>query len=260
MKLPPLKKPSAFSSKRLAFLAVAGLCVVVGLGLRAVSYFGESEEAKPAPTAIPAPLPPAAQPPAVEATEPAPKAPEPVPKASLPPAQEAVTTPDEASEAPGATARQGNEAGEDGASPQQAMPSDRGMILVSRRPIEMLAGPSASASVMYGFPAGRPFRVIGHDGGFVQIQDLKSSASGWIDEAALAPPPRMPETAAPSQAKPAATSGKASADAKSKAPSKDGRVATGSGPADQSAPAEAPRRPGLFGGGGLFGGLFGNRN
>ena len=45
---------------------------------------------------------------------------------------------------------------------------------------------------MYGFPAGRPFRVIGREAGFVQIQDLKSSASGWIDEAALAPPPRRP--------------------------------------------------------------------
>ena len=50
-----------------------------------------------------------------------------------------------------------------------------------------LASPSSSAPVLYGFPAGRPFRVIGRSAGFAHIQDLKSSASGWIDEAALAP-------------------------------------------------------------------------
>src|SRR5262245_19519689 len=66
------------------------------------------------------------------------------------------------------------------------------MILVSRQPVAVLASPSSSAPALYGFPAGRPFRVIGRDGGFAHIQDLRSSASGWIDEAALALPPRMP--------------------------------------------------------------------
>ena len=59
-------------------------------------------------------------------------------------------------------------------------------ILVTKRPVEVLAGPSSSASVLYGFPAGRPLRLIGRDAGFAQIQDLKSSATGWIDETALA--------------------------------------------------------------------------
>ena len=76
------------------------------------------------------------------------------------------------------------------------------MILVSRQPVAVLASPSSSAPTMYGFPAGRPFRVIGHDGGFAHIQDLKSSASGWIEEAALAPPPRVPGASTPTQTEP----------------------------------------------------------
>lgn len=55
-----------------------------------------------------------------------------------------------------------------------------GTILVTKRPVQVLAGPSLSAAVLYGFPAGRPFRLIGRDAGFAQIQDLKSSATGWI--------------------------------------------------------------------------------
>ena len=39
-------------------------------------------------------------------------------------------------------------------------------------------------------------------GGFAHIQDLKSSASGWIDEAALARPPRDPAASAPAQPMP----------------------------------------------------------
>ena len=36
-------------------------------------------------------------------------------------------------------------------------------IFVTKRPVEVLAGPSSSASVLYGFPAGRPFRLIGRE-------------------------------------------------------------------------------------------------
>ena len=85
---------------------------------------------------------------------------------------------------------------------EQPESSGSGMILVSRQPVSVLASPSASAPTMYGFPAGRPFRVIGRDGGFAHIQDLKSSASGWIEEAALAPPPRVPTASAPPQTEP----------------------------------------------------------
>jgi len=65
-------------------------------------------------------------------------------------------------------------------------------ILVSKRAVEVLAGPSPSASILYGFPPGRPFRLIGREGGFAKIQDLKSSATGWIDETALAAAPSVP--------------------------------------------------------------------
>ena len=135
------------------------------------------------------------------------------------------------------------------------------MILVSRQPIGVLASPSSSAPTMYGFPAGRPFRVIGRDGGFAHIQDLKSSASGWIDEAALAPPPRVPAVSAPSQPKPFAVSRKVRSKARS------GRSEAKSDQERQSVTANSEaatqpdrRRPGLFGRGGVFGGIFGNGN
>jgi hypothetical protein len=77
------------------------------------------------------------------------------------------------------------------------------MILVSKRPIELLASPSSSAVVMYGFPAARRFRLIGHESGFAQIQDLKSGATGWIDEVALGQSPGESAGPVSSQPKPA---------------------------------------------------------
>ena len=70
--------------------------------------------------------------------------------------------------------------------------TNSGTILVSKRAVEVRAGPSPSASILYGFPPGRPLRVIGREGDFVQIQDLKSSATGWIDETALVAAPSAP--------------------------------------------------------------------
>jgi hypothetical protein len=92
---------------------------------------------------------------------------------------------------------------------EPAGPTGSGIILVSRRPFEVLAGPSSSASVMYGFPAGRRFRLIGREAGFAQIQDLKSGATGWIDEASLEQSPRVPAVSVPSGPKPAPATHKA---------------------------------------------------
>lgn len=146
-----------------------------------------------------------------------------------------------------------------------------GMILVSKRPIEMLAGPSSSAAALYGFPAGRPFRVIGRNAGFAQIQDVKSGASGWIDEAALASSP-VPTASVPSEPKPAISNQRAttaSPDPKPKATNEDRHapVETGTATAEQD-PVQTPKRSGFFGlggnsdGGGLtgfLGGVFGGR-
>ena len=112
-----------------------------------------------------------------------------------------------------------------------------GTILVARKAIGMLSGPSSSAPVLYGFPPGRPFRLLGHDGGFAHIQDLKSSGSGWVDETALAPSAGVPVNSATPQPE-----------------------ASSPIPPDPSAgPTPKTSRPGLFGGGGgLLRGIFGN--
>ena len=93
----------------------------------------------------------------------------------------------------------------------------------------MRASPSSSAPALYGFPAGRPFRVIGREGGLAHIQDLRSSASGWIDEAALALPPRDPAASAPA---PAAS-----------APAQPKPFSVGRKPTNPSARSEANIRP-----------------
>ena len=125
-----------------------------------------------------------------------------------------------------------------------------GKVLVSNRPVQVLAEPSASASAMFGFPAGRPFRPISRKDGFIRIQDVRSGARGWIEEAALAPAPTVPVVAAPSSTptQRSATSGSQPSKKRS------------SEPATAAAePAPAPQRRGLFGGGGILGGLFGGR-
>jgi hypothetical protein len=238
-----LSKRSAFSSKRVVFFVIAGLFLVAGIVLRSAQYFTRPEVEQNAPLAVtPSP------PPAAATTES-------LPQPSVP-AQEAATPPNEPT---GEAVEEPEQAGEAVEHAEQPELPGSDMILVSRQPIGVLASPSSSAPVLYGFPAGRPFRVIGRDGGFAHIQDLKSSASGWIDEAALAPPPSIPAASAPSQAKPFAVSGKPtnpSAGPKSKGSKNDSAVTADS----QEATQPDRERPGLFGRGGLFGGIFGNGN
>ena len=250
-----LAKKSTFSPKKIAFGVVACLVLVAGIGLRASHYFGETPAQK-APVSVPLPAPEAASPPPTETTESIPETP--------PAPQDTAPAPSEPAEQAGDNADQTKPEGDAVGQTEEADLPGAGMILVSRKPVEVLASPSASAPAMYGFPAGRPFRVIGREGGFVQIQDLKSSASGWIDEAALAAPPPAPVVASPSQSKPGAVNRKpatASADPKPKVTKKAAApVSAESKPAAKPDPAEAPRRPGLFGRGGLFGGILGNGN
>ena len=131
--------------------------------------------------------------------------------------------------------------------------ADGGKILVSKQTIAVLAGPSPTAATMYGFPAGRPFRVIGREAGFVQIRDVKSGASGWIEETALVPAPRAPSVAA---AAPATQHAKAKT-APTKVTNKPAKPRTPAAVETETAAAEpAPKRRR-----GLFSGLFrNNRN
>jgi hypothetical protein len=135
------------------------------------------------------------------------------------------------------------EKGGDAVTAEPTEPTGAGMIMVTKRPIEVLAGPSSSASVLYGFPAGRPFRLIGREAGFAQIQDLKSGSTGWIDETALA-------TSPPAVAGVSVSSGAAPA------------------PSNQNATIQTPEPRGIFGLGrnsgrgvlsGFLGGVFGTR-
>ena len=187
--------------------------------------------------------------PAVETTESVAKTPS--------PAQEPASAPNEPAEQTGEVVKQAEQTDETVEHAEQPEPPGSEMILVSRQPIAMLASPSSSAPTTYGFPAGRPFRLIGRDGGFAQIQDLKSGASGWIDEAALAPPPRVPAVSAPFRPKPVAVSGKSanpSANPKPKTIKTDSQVTADSEAATEPDPVQT--RPGLFGRRGLFGGIF----
>jgi hypothetical protein len=283
-----LSKRSVFSSKRIAFFAVAGLVLVGGILLRAGQYYGQPEAEENAPATVAAP-PPSAVTPAAETAEPAAETapPEqeagsvpnqqpsaaveenaPVTDAAPPPsaATPTVETTEPAAEtappAQGADVAPSEQAEQSGTEPPEL--PDSGMILVSRKPVEVLASPSASAPTMYGFPAGRPFRVIGREGDFAKILDLKSGATGWIDAAALAPPPPVPAVSTPSQPRPAAVGQKPTRSSGSptpKAAKKDSQVSSGSEAATEPGSVQTRRRPGvLFGQGGIFGGIFGNSN
>jgi hypothetical protein len=271
-----LSKQSAFSTKKIAFIAVACLVLVGGIVLRASQYFGETpavsepaavEAPAPVPDPSPAPVaaPEAAPPPAEEPAGSVPKTAPVTQEAAPAPTQEATPAPTPPTEPAGDTAEQAAPENPAVEQTEQADLPGAGMILVARKPVQVLAGPSASAPAMYGFPAGRPFRVIGREGGFVQIKDLRSSASGWIEETALAaPPPSAPSVAAPSPSKPGAVTRKpatASADPKPKAAKKGAPATADSKPAAEPVPeAEARRPPVLFGRGGFFGGIFGGGN
>jgi hypothetical protein len=248
-----LSQRGAFSSKQVAFFAVAGLALVVGVALRAGNFFGQPAEENKAPVAVEASPPAAAASPAKDAAKSVPKtsAPE-IPAPKAPPLQQAATEPSKPVEqASNPAAQQAKPEADTAEQSPQPKSADSQRILVSRKPVEVLASPSASAPALYGFPAGRPFRVIGRQAGFAHIQDLRSGASGWIDEAALTAPPPRPAVAAPARSNSGAVSPRPATASKSKPSKKDAQVATDS---DNSDSVQPRNRPGLFGG--LFGGIF----
>jgi hypothetical protein len=142
-----LSKRSTFSSKRVAFLVIAGLCLVAGILLRSGQYFARPEVEQNAPVAVGPSRPPPAAMPAVEPTETAPEPPA--------PAQEAATPPNEQKKPTGEAIEEPEQADEAVDHAEQPEIPGSNMILVSRQPIGVLASPSSSAPVLYGFPAGR---------------------------------------------------------------------------------------------------------
>jgi hypothetical protein len=62
-----------------------------------------------------------------------------------------------------------------------------GEIQVTTRLSSIHGSPSASAPVLYAFPAGRQLRVVSREAGFARIEDVQSGATGWVDERLLAP-------------------------------------------------------------------------
>lgn len=232
MKLGTTQKPKVhlggLSSKQAAFLGMAGLVLVGGLVLRSI-YLSDGEDS--APVATEASQTDTAPVPALAATEDR-------LTDTVPGTPEAAALPAQPAEQPGDTAQQtGDE-----------LPN-ADMILVARRPVELLAEPSADATVMFGFPAGRPFRVIGEKNGFVEIRDEKSGANGWIDKTALAaPPPRAPVVTRRS------SPGSAAGGRRTSPRKPDTAIVD-----ELQTAVEPPKqRPGLFGGGGILGGLFRN--
>lgn len=247
MDLGPTQKPpvhiGGLSSKQLMFLGIAGVILVVGVVLRNVDFSGEPDGEETAPVAVEAaPSEPMAD------TAPVVKTNTERLPATPPATQEAATPPSPPVEQTGEAVQQtGDQQAGDAAEP--ALPGSD-MILVARRPVELLSEPSTDGAVMFGFPAGRPFRVIGEENGFVQIKDEKSGASGWIDKSALAaPPPRAPVVTTRARPKPGA--GGRGASPRRNAGQSDSAVAD-----ELQSAVEPPKRPGLFGGGGIFGGLF----
>ena len=249
------KRREALFSKRVGFLAVAALALVVGLLIRTGLYFSEPDAEAPATAESPTP-------PVSETAKSVPEAEAPAPEPATAPTEQEKPAEQAAEQdaadpaaAPSEQAEQTDEAAAQPepafeASEQAGQPTPEGAILVAKRPVEVLASPSESAPVAYGFPAGRPFRVIGREGNFAHIQDLTSKASGWIDEAALAPPPAPPKPATAGRTSPRRSTG-------SKPATPDSQVTAAPEPVE-TYPVERRRRGGLFGRGGLFDSIFGN--
>jgi hypothetical protein len=256
-------KRSRFSHKHVAFFGLVGVCLVAGVLLRSGLV---SEVEQNAPVAV-TPSPPPVAMPAVRATKSMPQPEVDQKKPAAPTPSPAPTTTTSAGEETGTVPRsslppQAMTAPNEQADPTAETVSEPelpGIVLVAKQPVEVRASPSHSAPTLYGFPAGRPFRVIGREGGFAHIQDLKSSASGWIDEAALALPPRAPTTSAPVQPSAFSTDVKPnrpSGGPRPRATQKDGTITADT----EAAPKPDRKRSGLFGRVGLFGGIFRNRN
>ena len=80
------------------------------------------------------------------------------------------------------------------AAQESTRPSDAGQkqargefVKVARPNTKVLAGPSETATMLFGFPEGRELRVLSRHSGWVLIEDPGSKQVGWIAESSLAP-------------------------------------------------------------------------
>jgi hypothetical protein len=290
-----LTKRPALPNKRIAFIVLAGLLLAGGAIWRVAYYVNAPQAASPQTTSPEAASPQATSPQAAPAMssvktdlpppQPAAKEAEPA-TASLPP-----PAPLASPQAPSPPAPSPQAASPQVASPQVAPPSEQaagspssalgeptqpasadqgsqgseasGPILISKRPVQVLAGPSSTSPALYGFPSGRPFRLIGHQGNFAQIKDLRSGASGWIDETALAELPpsysrssgSSPSLSSSASQPRSAAAGQPQGAPKSRGAGKGGQVTADQQPNTTDTDSMPSRRPGLIGG--ILGGIFG---
>src|SRR5262249_45071724 len=143
----------AFSSKRIAFLVIAGLALVAGIVLRSSHYLTQSEVEQNAPVEVTPSPPPASATsggkPAETVTQPS-SSPTPATTESVSqsptPVREAAPNPNEQKEPTGEAINKPEQANEAVEQPAQPELPGSGMILVSRQPIGLLASPSSSAS------------------------------------------------------------------------------------------------------------------
>jgi hypothetical protein len=277
-----LTKRPALPNKRIAFIALAALLVAGGGIWRAAYYVNAPQAASPeaaspeaaspqeaappmsaAKTDLPQPAPSNAEPATAALPQPAPAPqPAPSPQAASPQVASPQAAPPQVASPQVALPIPSDQAAPASSDQAQQATDNSGPILVSKRPVQVLAGPSSTSPALYGFPSGRPFRLIGHQGNFAQIKDLRSGASGWIDETALAElPPSASRSSgsspsfsgSPSQPRTAASSQTQGAP-KSRAASKGGQI-TADQQTDTDTDAMPTRRPGILGG--ILGGIFG---
>jgi hypothetical protein len=130
-----------------------------------------------------------------------------------------------------------------------------GKVLVSQQPTQVLTSPNPSASALYSLPTGRPFRAVAQEGNYLRIQDLKSGAGGWIEQAALAPAPAQKKAEEPTRAAPAAPAAGTPRRTTTSTPPRQTTTSRAAAPKKQ--PPQR-RSGGLFSGNGPFKGLFGN--
>jgi SH3-like domain-containing protein len=70
--------------------------------------------------------------------------------------------------------------------PEQQQSQDE-LVKVSGSTATMRSGPSEEAAALFAFPNGRVFRLVSRKPGWVEVMDMSSKQTGWIEEASIEP-------------------------------------------------------------------------